>query len=135
MNSMREKQKAEAVNWLKLMGAREDVRKRFEDDSTVMLCIAGRYYPVPDRLNEEIAQFEREQESTVYMVVRSSFGFGLLDALLFVGKYEEEWPLEQEDIKEGYAMSYCLNRDYPECSEMGSIYFRTTEDGGIVREG
>ena len=58
-----------------------------------------------------------------------------LDALLFVGKYEEEWESQQNDLKDGYAMSFCINRDYPDCSEMGDIAFRITEDGAIVREG
>ena len=133
MISMREKQKAEAAVWLKLMGVREDVRRKFEADGTVMLCNNSQYYPVDEAMATEIRRFEQEHDATVYLAVRVFTALGDLDALLFVGKYEEEWPLEREDIKAGYAMSYTINRDYPECSEMGSIFFRTTEDGGIVR--
>ena len=134
MISMREKQKAEAAFWLELMGVREDVRRKFEEGGTVMLCSDGQYHPVDDSMGAEIRQFEQEHDATVYLAVRVFTVLGDLDAMLFVGKYEEEWPLEREDIKAGYAMSYTINRDYPECSEMGSIFFRTTEDGGIVRE-
>ena len=42
MISMREKQKAEAVTRLKLMGVREDVCRRFEEEGTVALCKNGR---------------------------------------------------------------------------------------------
>ena len=61
--------------------------------------------------------------------------YGTLDSLLFVGKYDEEWELSREDLEDGYAMSYTINRDYPECSEMGSISFRVTREGVIIREG
>ena len=135
MVSMHEKQKAEAAVRLELMGIRENVRRRFKEDGTVMLCQYGRYHPADDAMVAEIRQFEQEHDATVFLVVRMITKFGVLDALLFVGKYEEEWPLEHEGIKDGYAMSYTINRNYPECSEMGSICFRITEDGGIVREG
>ena len=134
MISMREKQKAEAAFWLELMGVRENVRRKFEESGTVMLCNNGQYYPVDDSMGLEIRQFEQEHDATVFLAVRVLTVLGDLDALLFVGKYEEEWLLERRDIKAGYAMSYTINRDYPDCSEMGSIFFRTTEDGGIVRE-
>ena len=135
MISMREKQKAEAAVRLELMGIREDVRHKFEEDGIVMLCNNGQYYPVDDSMGSEIRQFEQEHDATVFLVVRMITKFGVLDTLLFVGKYEEEWPLEHEGIKDGYAMSYTINRNYPECSEMGSICFQVTEDDGIVREG
>ena len=134
MISMREKQKAEAAFWLELTGVREDVRRKFEEGDTVMLCSDGQYHPVDDSMGAEIRRFEQEHNATVYLAVRVFTALGDLDAMLFVGKYEEEWPLEREDIKAGYAMSYTINRDYPDCSEMGSIFFRTTEDGGIIRE-
>ena len=135
MNQVREKQKAEAILRLQLMGVREDVRKQYENDGTVMLCDAGSYHTIDEMLKEEIRRFEQEHDATVFLVVRMFTMYGYLDALLFVGRYEEEWALEHADIKDGYAMSYTINRDYPECSEMGSIYFRITQDGGIVREG
>ena len=135
MNRMQEKQKAEAALWLKLMGVREDVRREFEENGTIMLCCSGEYQPVTETLAAEIRQFELEHDATVFLAVRMFTFYGELDALLFVNQYEEEWELMRSDIKEGYAFSYTINRDYPKCSEMGSIVFRTTEDGGIVREG
>lgn len=132
-NNLRERQKTEAIEWLKLMGVSEDVREIFER-GTVMLCEGGQYRPLSGREQEEVRRFETENDATVYLSVRMDTMFGLLDALLFVGKYEEEWEMERDDIRDGYALSYCLNRNYPECSEMGSICFRITKDGGIIRE-
>lgn len=130
-----EKQKAEAISRLKLMGINENVRRQFEESGTVMLCVSGRFRPLTEEEQAEARQFERAHDATIFLAVRWFTMFGTLDALLFVGKYDEEWEMEQEDIKAGYAMSYCINYDYPECSEMGSICFRITRDGGIVREG
>ena len=135
MITMREKQKAEAVERLKLMGVREDVRRKFEEDGIVSFCNNEQYRPADEELMEEIRQFEQEHDATVFLAVRMFTLIADLDALLFVGKYEEEWESQKNDLKDGYAMSYSINRDYPDCSEMGSIAFRVTEDGAIVREG
>ena len=135
MITMREKQKAEAVKRLELMGIREDVRKKFEENDTVMFCNNEEFQPVSDEMSAEIRQFEQQHDATVFLAVRMFTLIADLDALLFVGKYEEEWESQQNDLKDGYAMSYSINRDYPDCSEMGSIAFRITEDGAIVREG
>ena len=135
MNTLREKQKAEAALRMKLMGIREDVRRKFAEEDAVMFCSNERYRLADEQMAAEILQFELEHNATVFLVVRMFTALGDLDALLFVGKYEEEWEAEHDDLKDGYAMSYCINRDYPDCSEMGSIFFRVTEDGAIVREG
>lgn len=135
MNPMREKQKAEAVKRLELMGVREDVRRKFEEDGTVMFCNNEQYRPVDEEMAEEIRKFEREHDATVFLAVRMFTPIADLDALLFVGKYEEEWESQQNDLKDGYALSYTINRDYPDCSEMGDIVFRVTRNGAIVREG
>ena len=134
-NTLHERQKAEAVSRLKLIGVHKDVQQSFEKNGKVMLCVSGRYRPLSEDEHAKVRQFELEHDATVFLAVRWFTMFGTLDALLFVGKYDEEWEMEQEDIKAGYAMSYCINNDYPECSEMGSICFRITRDGGIVREG
>lgn len=135
MITMREKQKAEAVKRLELMGIREDVRRKFEDDGTVMFCNNEQYHPVDEEMAEEIRKFEREHDATVFLAVRMFTMIADLDALLFVGQYEEEWESQQNDLKDGYAMSYSINRDLPDYSEMGDIFFRVTKDGAIVREG
>lgn len=135
MIATREKQKAEAVKWLELMGVREDVRRKFEEDGTVMLCDNEQYFPVEDWMAREIERAERQLGVVVYLVVRKLTVFGTLDALLYVGKYDEEWKTDRRNIKRGYAMSCCINRDDPDLSELGSISFRMTSDGAIVREG
>lgn len=136
MNPMHEKQKAEAVSRLKLMGIREDVQRKYEEHGTVMLCADGQYSPVEEWITKEIERVERTFGAVVYLVVRTHTAmFGDLDAMLYVGKYEEEWEIDQDDIKGGYAMSCVVNHGDPDLSELGSIAFRVTPDGCIVREG
>ena len=135
MNPIREKQKAEAVSRLRQMGIREDVIGAFEKTGTVMFCNNKQFRPVDEEMAAEIRQFEREHDATVFLAVRMFTVIADLDALLFVGKHEEEWESARNDLEHGYAMSYSINRDYPERSEMGSIFFRVTKDGAIVREG
>ena len=135
MITMQEKQKDEAVMRMQQMELREDIWLKFADDGVVTLCENGQCHPISKELEDDIRRFEQEHEATVFLAVRMSTTLGVLDALLFVGKYEEEWELEREDLEDGYAMTYTINHDYPDCSEMGSISFRVTDDGVIVREG
>ena len=135
MITMQEKQKDEAVMRMQQMELQEDIWLKFAEDGIVTLCENGQCYPISKELTEDIRRFEQEHEATVFLAVRMSTMLGVLDALLFVGKYEEEWELEREDLEDGYAMTYTINRDYPDCSEMGSISFSVNDDGVIVREG
>ena len=134
MDDFRKRQKMEAMEWMMLMGVREDVLRAFTDGA-LMLCENGLYRPLSESEMEDVRQFEQDHDSVVYLSVRMETNFGTLDALLFVSKYEEDWELSREDAQCGYALSYCINRNYPECSEMGSIAFRVTVDGGIIRVG
>ncbi len=135
MSTLRERQQDEAVTRMDMMGIHESVIIMFQQSGTVTLSSGGKYHPIDERLAEDIRRFEQEHEAVVYMVVRMNTMYGELDSLLFVGKYEEEWEMSREDLEDGYAMSYTINRDYPECSEMGSICFAVTECGVIIREG
>lgn len=135
MTSLQKKQKAEAIKRLELMNICEDVRRRFEEKGDVMFSEYVGYRVLSDEEKTEVRQFEREHDATVFLGIRLSTMYGTLDAFLFVGEYEEEWEMEREGVLDGYALSYCINRDYPECSEMGSIVFRVTKNGLIVREG
>ena len=78
---------------------------------------------------------ENEYNAVVYLVVRTPFGIAVLDSLLYVSRYDEEWEDEIESLKDGYVLTYTVNYLNPDCSEFGDIAFSTTLDGEIVREG
>jgi len=53
-------------------------------------------------------------------------------SMLFVGKYEDEWFMDEENFKKSYTQVYVENLDYPDCSEIGTIGIECTENG-IIR--
>ena len=61
--------------------------------------------------------------------------YGLLDSFIYVSKYTDEWNEEITDLKDGYLMPYTINRDYPMCTEFGSICIEHTDNRGVIRVG
>ena len=134
---MRDKQKAEALARMKLLGIFPETIKQFDRDWKVSISEPplGAFYWAEGWDLDRIEQFEEDHDALVYLVIRSYTTHGKMDDYLYVSKHEEEWEMSREDLEDGYAMSYTINRDYPECSEMGSICFAVTECGVIIREG
>lgn len=130
-----EKQKAEAVNRLKLLGINPETIRKFEETGEISTCscITGEPGPTEDLVKTMIGELERQYGFVVYLNVRSETYFGTIDNLFFVGKYDEEWEMSIADLKDSYALVYAYNWSFPENSEMGSIAFRRTKNGGILR--
>lgn len=94
----------------------------------------GANYWLDDEQKRIVKEFEEEYNALVYFVIRSYTEFGKLDSFLYVSDHEEEWEMDIEDIKDGYAVAYVYNYDAPEYSEFGSIAV-TERFGGLVRVG
>ncbi len=133
--TLKDRQKEEASLRLKMLDVPVRIQRDFERFGRYWLCTSplGTYSDLSDEMKAEIKTFEEKYEATVFMVVRVFSRAGLLDSLLYVGKYEEEWEEERIDINEGYIMTYTINHDHDFCSEFGSIAFTRNDDGGIVR--
>ena len=131
----REEQKAEAVQYMKAMKLDPAVIREFEEHGTIFTCRAldGTPTATDPATMEDIQKLEKEHGFLVYLAVQTDMDFGFLRNLLIVSKYREDWKLEEAEIGEGYAMCYCLNDTYPECSEMGSICIENNGSGGILR--
>ena len=135
-STLRERQISEAVSRMNLMGLREDAIRKFEQNGTVHLSAEdGTLGELTKDDLRMIEQFEREHNAVVFLVVRTLFGIAVLDSLLYVSRYDEEWEDEIESLKDGYVLTYTVNYLNPECSEFGDIAFSTTPDGEIIREG
>lgn len=136
MNVSREMKKQEAIKRLKALKIIDDAVRQFEKDDVVMVTEPpmGGLYWLEDEEKEMVRKFEEENNALVYMIVRAFTEFGKMDSLLFVSDYEEEWEMDNEDIIDGYVMSYTVNYDTPWCSEFGSIAVRPTF-GGLLRVG
>lgn len=132
----REMKKEEAVKRMKELNIIDDAIKQFKNDDVVMVTEPpmGGLYWLDDEEKEMLHKFEEEHDALVYMVVRAFTQFGKMDSLLYVSDWQEEWEYENEDLKDGYAMSYTINHDMPDCSEFGSIAVKPMF-GGLIRIG
>lgn len=131
----REEMKAEAIKRLKLLNLGPEIVREFEETGEIYSCIGYDGHPVPADpiLKEQLKKLETENGFMVFLNIRSEMLYCSMDSLLIVSKYREDWEPELTDIEDGYAMTYTVNQTHPECSEMGSIGFRHTKSGGIIR--
>ena len=102
-------QKEVAIECLKALDIYKPYIRRFEKDGTITLFERfGGYYIDEDNESEllkRIKEFEAEYGSIVYAVNHEVFPFGECYSFLIVSKYEEEWGVTLEDVREGYAFS------------------------------
>ena len=135
MNISREETKEEAIRRMKKLRVWSQAIGEFKRRDLVLVTEppVGAVYTLEPELAEEVEKFENENNALVYIVVRAFTDFGKMDSMLFVSDYPEEWELDNADINDGIALSYTVNWDMPECSEMGSIGVRPTVAGGLER--
>lgn len=131
-------QKEVAIECLKALDIYKPYIRKFEKDGTVTLFERfGGYYIDEDNepeLLKKIREFEAETGCIVYAVTHEMFEFGECYSFLVVSKYEEEWEITLEDVREGYAFSYVWNKSDEYCSEFGTIAVASF-GGGIARRG
>ncbi len=131
---MREKQKTEAIARLKLWGIYEETVKQFEEDIiSESAPPLGACFWLSDEQMERVLEFEESYDAVVYHVIHSYTNFGELENYLFVGRYEEEWEADREDIARGQQLAYVYNVTDPFCSDMGSIGIEETPAAGLRR--
>lgn len=135
MNKSREEKKIEAIKRLNKMGIWKKAISRFEREDVVFVSEPpnGALYRLNDEEEERVQKFETEHNVLVYMVIRSFTNMGEMDSLLFVSDYPEEWAEDIGDLNNNMAMAYVVNCDYPRCSDMGTIGWKLTPAGGLIR--
>lgn len=133
--NMRNTMKAEAVKCMDILKLDKRCIKAFEKGSVWMSSgPLGGLYEADDKLKNMIKDVETEHDIIVYHVV-DGFVMGMhCYSMLCVCKYPEEYEMNEEDLKDGYAFSYVLNVDAPDCSEFGTICVKPTF-GGLRRIG
>ena len=85
-----------------------------------------------------VKQVEDKYSSLVYHVVEGDYqmmdGFVMkMENYLYVSDSIEEWAMDRDDLKQGYAYCYVKNISVPEFSELGSAGFKPV-DGGLLRD-
>ena len=134
MNISIEEKKAEAIRRMKMLGIFPETIKQFEAGYVSRSEPPfGAYYWVEGEELEALRKFEEEHDCLVYTVVRSYTSIGMMDSYLFVGDDVEEWELDRDDLKDGYAFSYTVNHNAPDCSEFGTIGIKLSVAAGLVQ--
>ena len=135
MKISREEKKLEAIKRMEKIGYWKQAKEKFRRSNKVFVNEPpfGAVYDLDLVIKEEVEKFEKEHDALVYMVVRANTVFGLMDSLLFVGDNADEWEMDMDDLSNGYAFTYTINHDAPDCSEFGSIGFRLGAGAGLVR--
>lgn len=109
--------------------------KAFEKGTITLFERFGGYYITEDQepeLLNKIKEFEEETGSIVYAVTHERFEFGECYSFLIVSKYDEEWEMTLEEVKDEYAFAYVWNKTDEWCSEYGTIGVKSF-GGGIAR--
>lgn len=141
MNISKEIKKAEAINRMKALGLFAPCIKAFKDRNEVQLSepTGGLYeFSADKELTAKVAEFEEKNNALVYHVIHAPIridgNFMDMYSFLYVSDYEEEFEMDNDDIKEGYVFTYTWNKTFDYFSEFGSIAVKTMF-GGIVRIG
>lgn len=85
-----------------------------------------------ERFDKAIRELEAEHGVLVYHATHECTNVGELLDLFFVSGEQEEWEMEFDDLREGYAFCYVVNFDMPDFSEFGTIGYRCS-GGGVIR--
>lgn len=129
---MLEKQREEAIKRMEMLKMSRQCINAFKRGEVWESEGIGALYECNETENAYIKEFEKEYDGVVYHVIHNMTEFGELYSMLYVSKYEEEWEQDREDIKDGYALVYVMNKDDDTCSEFGSIGIRPNI-GGLIR--
>lgn len=132
---MKERQKAEALARMKLLGIFPEAIKQFYRDGKVSISEPpfGALYWAEGWDLDRIEQFEEDQNALVYLIIRSYTAYGKMDSYLYVSHNEDEWESDREDLRNQLPVAYTLNLDDPQLSELGYISIEKTVAGGLVR--
>lgn len=137
MNVSKEIKKAEAIKRMKALKLFAPCIKAFKDRDEVQLSeMTGGLYEFSreTELTAKVKEFEAEYNTLVYHVIHTFTQFGELYNFLYVSDHEDEWEMDNDDIKDNYVMCYVWNKDDDWCSEFGTIAVRQ-KFGGLVRVG
>ena len=95
---MRDKQKAEALARMKLLGIFPETIKQFDRDWKVSISEPplGACYWAEGWDLDRIEQFEEDHDALVYLVIRSYTTHGKKDDYLYVSKHEESGEQDRE---------------------------------------
>lgn len=125
------KVKDEAIERMNLLQLHKNVIKEFQDENRLNKSESfGILYWLTDEEQQLVNDFEKEHEGyLVYHIIKTNtVDMGIIYDLLFVSIFEDDWPLEREELKDNIVMSYSVTP----FSEIGSICIKQ-KNGGLAR--
>lgn len=136
MNVSRVDKKKEAIKRMEVLDIFSETIRQFEYEGLISYSEPpmGTNFWLDDEQLKAVRKFEEEYNSVVYFGIRAYTEFGTLDAFLYVSDYEEEWEMDNGELKDGYVYAYVYNHDVPEFSEIGLVRVQP-RFGGLVRIG
>ena len=128
--------KKEAIKRMEVLDIYSEAIRQFEFDCLISCSEPplGANFWLDDDQEKIVRDFEKEYNALVYFGVRAYTNFGIMDAFLYVSDYEEEWEMDNRELKDGYVYAYVYNYDVPEFSEIGLIKVKPM-CGGLSRIG
>lgn len=131
--NFREKQKAEAIERMKLLELCPQVVSEFKKKELIYKSeFFGILYWLDEDEKKIVKDFEDKTNSVVYHIVKSCTPLGCMLSIFFVSDDEYEWQLNKECMKNGVQLCYVKNMDINEWSEYGYISFQKIS-GGLMR--
>ena len=128
----REDLKQEALKRMKLIKLSPQCIKAFETKNKVWTSERGMLYE-DDDVQKMVEAFEKDHPGyLVYHVDHTVFEFGGCYSFFIISPYKDDWQMETDDLKDGYAFCYVKNTDDDFCSEFGTIAFKSIF-GGVCR--
>lgn len=135
MNVCFAEKKVEAMNRMRAIGYWGRARNAFRQSGKVFVNDPpfGGVYDMEPEVAANVKKFEEENNALVYMIARAYTKMGKMDSYIYVSDNKEDWADDNEDLRNGIAFSYTVNKDAPDCSEFGSIGFKMGVGAGMVR--
>lgn len=136
----KEKQKQEALKRMQALHLMPEVINDFKENNRVYYSERQNAFfnavlywlDNEQRYIDLVKEFEQKYKCLVYHCQLTHLEFGACLTLLYVSDTEEEWPMDNRLLKEGYPMAYVYNLDDETCSEFGSVGIKPSM-GGVVR--
>lgn len=132
----KQKQIEEAIKRMKMLKLHKNPINEFTKENKLNFSewLGALYWVDGDENAKKALAMFKEQypEYVPYHMIHNVFEFGDCWSILYVSTHEDEWAYDNDDLKDGYAMSYVVNLTYPEYSEFGTIGIKPSY-GGLVR--
>lgn len=130
---IKERMKEEALKRMKLLGMHKNAISEFEKENRLNKSVMyGMLFWLTEEEKQLVNQWQEETGNLVYHVIENQFEFGHCYSFLYISKYEEEWEMDRELMKDNIQYAYVMNTDDDTCSEFGTIQI-LSKAGGIMR--